>query len=271
MLIKKLIVISFQDPPSFPDMSSVILPGPSILDDTLIDEDFQSQLSLPDPVGIDSLLNESKKSLTEIKRIIEDYGALDEEKEDIRSGLRSSVKNNLQKLTAIVQGSPRQINMDQINEVEDLRKQWKDISDDLGSDPIEEDQKVFKDIQSHFCEIKAAMRILMETDISNLTLEDLEGLIAERESLWKKLIENKKALSVLAESTGDKYRNDELLQLLKYIEDSLGFVGEGTDTLAESMFKYRSMGDLRMAMVELESKMDKLENGKTDLVEVSLD
>ncbi|KAE9552600.1 hypothetical protein FO519_004182 [Halicephalobus sp. NKZ332] len=262
----------YRDPPSFPEMSTVILPDPSastssILGENFIDEDFQSQLPLLDPTGIDSALNESKNTYNEVRRIINDYGILEEENEGLRDSLRSSAKHNFQKLTAIVQASPRHINMDQVNEVEDLRKQWKYIMEELGPDPIEEDQVICNEIQSRLSEIKSSLRKLMEVEVASLKLENLEELIFERKSLWQNLMENKRVLTDIAETTGNKYKNEELLKLLKYVEDSLGFVGEGTDTLTKSMFKYLSMGDLRKAMMDLEIKMDNMERGNEGIME----
>uniref|UniRef100_A0AC34PVP1 Uncharacterized protein n=1 Tax=Panagrolaimus sp. JU765 TaxID=591449 RepID=A0AC34PVP1_9BILA len=140
----------YKDPPSLPDMSDVVS-FPNILENIDVDEDYQLQLTTPDLLL--STINESKTDYFNIRRLIDDYSALDEEKEDIRSALRMSAKKSVSKLTAIVQGIPRSnLNREQINDLENLQKQWKWTLDELGTDPTElereKDWENVKHIQS---------------------------------------------------------------------------------------------------------------------------
>uniref|UniRef100_A0AC34FXQ9 Uncharacterized protein n=1 Tax=Panagrolaimus sp. ES5 TaxID=591445 RepID=A0AC34FXQ9_9BILA len=257
----------YRDPPSLSEIMPTIVPlddasTSSILDSTIIDEDFQSQIPFDDDIG--STLHECQQSYFQVRRIMNDYDPMAQEHKDVRRALRISAKENVKKLTAIVKALPRNLNMDQINEVDILQKDWKATLEQLGSadedevDPDEQmeiDESTVNEIKIQLAEMKAALKQLLISDVEKMTIADLEGFIAERKQIWDNLMYRKSSLKALAEQPGNRYNNGELVTLLNIVDQSLYTIGDSTLQLEESMTKYHSMGNLAESLETLKGKL----------------
>ena len=257
--------------------------GSSILDDTIIDEDFQKQIPLTDPSEVESTIYECQQNYYKVRRIMNEYDPFSEDKKDVRKALRMNAKENVKKLTAIVKGFPRNISMvsfflgfdwslglyvwhfqDQINDVDLLQKEWKAALDELGPgdeddvDPVEQmeiDEANVNEIKTQLSEMKTALKMLLIQDAEKMTVADLEGFISERKQIWDNLMERKSSLQHLAEQPGNRYNNGELFALIKVVEQSLQTIGDSTLQLEASMKKYHSMGNLKDSLADLKLKL----------------
>jgi hypothetical protein len=257
----------YRDPPSLSEIMPTIIPlddasTSSILDNTIIDEDFQSQIPFDD--NIETTLHECQQNYYQVRRIMNDYDPMAEEHKDVRKALRISAKENVKKLTAIVKALPRNLNMDQINEVDILQKDWKSALEELGPtdedeiDPNEQmeiDQTTVNEIKVQLAEMKAALKQLLISDVEKMTIADLEGFILERKEIWENLMKRKSSLMQLAEQPGNRYNNGELVNLLQIVDQSLYTIGDSTLFLQKSIEKYHSLGNLKESLELLKGKL----------------
>jgi hypothetical protein len=275
----------YRDPPS---LSEINMPQiiqiddastSSILDNTIIDEDFQTQIPFDDSSNIELTLNECQQNYFKVRRIMNDYLQPTTEKtneeKNIRKALKISAKENVKKLTAIVKAFPRNMNMDQINEVDILSKDWKAALDELTSmqdedeegesDPIEQmeiDEITVSSIKVQLAEMKAALKQLLISDTEKMTIADLDKFIEERKQIWDNLMTRKESLQNFAEQPGNRYNNHELSSLLAIVDQSLHTIGDSTLQLQEAMKKFHSMGNLQESLADLEGKIGETKDGK---------
>jgi hypothetical protein len=250
----------------------------SILDNTIIDEDFQTQIPFDDSSNIELTLNECQQNYFKVRRIMNDYlpsNSSAEEEKNIRKALKISAKENVKKLTAIVKAFPRNMNMDQINEVDILQKDWKAALDELTSmqdegeedsaDPVEQmevDEITVKSIKTQLAEMKAALKQLLISDTEKMTIADLDKFIEERKQIWDNLMTRKESLQNFAEQPGNRYNNHELSSLLAIVDQSLHTIGDSTLQLQDAMKKFNSMGNLQESLADLEGKIGGAKDGK---------
>uniref|UniRef100_A0A7E4VIJ5 KASH domain-containing protein n=1 Tax=Panagrellus redivivus TaxID=6233 RepID=A0A7E4VIJ5_PANRE len=274
----------YRDPPSPPDMSLIdgspqtASTSSSILDATIIEDDFQAQLPVPDSGSsdVESTLLESRQTYFQVRRIINEYDALSPEKYEVRKALRQNARDNVKRLTAIVAALPRtQMNPDATDIVEHLQKDWKHTLEELetvSDDPVDDDvvmeeqQATAKVIQEHLKDMKTALSEILAADSRTMAVNDIESFIDERRRICRTLISRRNGLKDIAEhDTDNTFNVGELRNLLQYVEDTLNVLSSSTGELEVAFEHYQNVGCIAEGIENLTAKIDSFKSGVSSI------
>uniref|UniRef100_A0A914C3N9 KASH domain-containing protein n=1 Tax=Acrobeloides nanus TaxID=290746 RepID=A0A914C3N9_9BILA len=249
-----------------------------LLASPIVDEDFQKILpEVDDPTGLNSLLSASKSQLLDSRSHLDDKQNLSPEK---LNNLGRSAKENIKRLTAIVQANPRHITMDQINEMDQLRKEWKDFLQEIEWDsppPLDPEHNPTICLPTILKEMKAQLKLLEIHNGSNLTIDEVREVIERRKQVWQSLLAQRDRLRKLSMELDDDDLNEiaspyaktstdsEISELLSLVEKSLRSIESSTTELENLRKDFESFHGLRSSLKSLAVKIDSFgDHGNVD-------